>query len=128
MEVPALGHKPLASFQSLEESRQHANGPDARWCAAGVQIVLLVKVLFQGPLGIIPGMEVVQPALDLLRPPPRAVWKKRKVGSRLVGLLLVSPRGRIAGGGFTSLSGEWPGPPLHPNGGHLPIRCYIGCH
>ncbi len=119
MEVPSLGHKPFASFHSLEDSSQHANGPDARCCAASVQIVLLVQVLFQGPLGIIPGTEVVQPALGLLRPPPRAVWRKRKVGSRLVGLLPVSPRGRIAGGGFTSLSGERPGPPLRPNRGGI---------
>ena len=36
MEIPPLGHAPtsLASFDSLDESRQHANGPDARFGAS----------------------------------------------------------------------------------------------
>jgi len=53
----------------------------------GVEAVSLVKIPLEGPVGIIPGAEVVQLAPDLLGPPTRCVRKEREAGVGFRGFL-----------------------------------------
>ena len=62
------------------------------WHPTRMQVLPVIKIFLNRAIRIIPWAEVMEPTLDLLRPPFRRVWEQWKIGTRFLRLVRVVVR------------------------------------